>query len=65
LEELLLTKIHKHAEIWRLNYAQKNILMVPGNLCAGLQALEGGKVDEVSQRHTFTMQHDLRSLHPE
>jgi hypothetical protein len=30
--ELLLTKIHQQAEIWLLNFAQKNILMVPGNL---------------------------------
>jgi hypothetical protein len=40
--ELLLTKIHQQAEIWLLNFAQKNILMVPGNLRAGLQTLEGG-----------------------
>jgi hypothetical protein len=63
--ELLLTKIHQQAEIWLLNFAQKNILMVPGNLRAGLQTLEGGDVDEVSQRHTYTMQHDPRSLLPE
>lgn len=64
-EELLLTKIHKQAEIWLLNFAQKNILMVPGNLRAGLQTFEGGEVDEVSHRCTFTMQHDPRSLLPE
>jgi superfamily II DNA helicase RecQ len=63
--ELLLAKIHEQAEIWLLNFAQKNILMVPGNLRAGLQTLEGGEVDEVSQRHTYSMQHDPRSLLPE
>jgi hypothetical protein len=36
-EELLLTKVHKQAEVCLLNFAQKNILMVPGNLRAGLQ----------------------------
>jgi hypothetical protein len=39
-EELLLTKIHKQAKVWLLNFAQKNILMVPGTLCAGLQTLK-------------------------
>jgi superfamily II DNA helicase RecQ len=64
-EELLLTKIHKQAEVWLLNFAQKNVLMVPGTLRAGLQTFEGGEVDNVSQRCTYTMQHDPRSLLPE
>ena len=46
--EALLKKIHQQAEIWLLNFAQKNILMVPGNLRAGLQTFEGGEVDDVS-----------------
>jgi hypothetical protein len=46
-------------------FAQKNILMVPGNLRAALQTFEGGEVDEVSQRCTYTMQHDPTSLLPE
>jgi hypothetical protein len=40
--QLLLINIHKHAENWLLNFAQKNILMVPGNLRASLQTFEGG-----------------------
>jgi hypothetical protein len=60
--EKLLTTIHKQAEIWILNFAQKNILMVPGNLRAALQTFEGGEVDEVSQRCTYTMQHDPTTL---
>ena len=63
--EALLQRIHQQAEIWLLNFAQKNILMVPGNLRAGLQTFEGGEVDDVSQRCTFTMQHNPRSLLPE
>ena len=63
--EALLKTIHQQAEIWLLNFAQKNILMVPGNLRAGLQTFEGGEVDDVSQRCTFTMQHNPRSLLPE
>jgi hypothetical protein len=60
--EKLLTTIHNQAEIWILNFAQKNILMVPGNLHAALQTFEGGEVDEVSQRCTYTMQHDPTTL---
>ena len=63
--ESVLIKIHKQAEIWLLNFAQKNILMVPGNLRAGLQTLKGCEVDEVSQHQTYTMQHDPRRLLPE
>ena len=65
LSESLLLKIHMQVEDWLLNYAQKNILMVPGNLRAALQTFEGGEVDEVSHRCTYTMQHDPRSLIPE
>jgi hypothetical protein len=60
--ELLLTKIHTQAEDWLLNFAQKNILMVPGNLRAGLQTLQAGEVDDVSQGKTYRMQHDPTSL---
>jgi hypothetical protein len=63
--ETLLTQIHEHAEDWLLNFAQKNIFMVPGNLRAALQTFEGGEVDEVSHRCTYTMQHDPTSLLPE
>jgi hypothetical protein len=56
--ESLLIRIHQQAEIWLLNYAQKNSLMVPGNLRAGLQTFEGGEVDDVSQCCTYTMQQD-------
>jgi hypothetical protein len=63
--EALLQRIHQQAEIWLLNFAQKNILMVPGHLRAGLQTFEGGEVDDVSQQCTFTMQHNPRSLLPE
>jgi hypothetical protein len=63
--ELFLIKIHMQAENWLLNYAQKNILMVPGNLRAALQTFDGGEVDEVSHHCTYTMQHDPRSLLPE
>ena len=37
--ESLLLKIHEHAENWLLNFAPKNILMVPGHLRAGLQKI--------------------------
>jgi hypothetical protein len=57
-----LINIHNLAETWLLNFAQKNILMVPGNLRAALQTFEGGEVDEVSQRCTYTMQHDPTTL---
>jgi hypothetical protein len=60
--ESVLIKIHMQAENWLLKFAQKNILMVPGNLRAGLQTFEGGEVDDVSQRSTYTMQHDPTSL---
>jgi hypothetical protein len=63
--EGLLKKILMHAEDWLLNFATKNILMVPGNLRAALQTFEGGEVDEISHRCTYTMQHDPRSLLPE
>ena len=62
LHESLLLSIHEKAEMWLLKFAQKNILMVPGNLRAALQTFEGGEVDEVSQRCTYTMQHDPTTL---
>ena len=54
--------LHEQAKIWLLQFVQKNILQVPGNLRAALQTFEGGDVDEVSQRCTYTMQHDPKSL---
>ena len=60
--ESLLILIHKEAETWLLEFAQKNILMVPGNLRAALQTFEGGEVDDISQRTIYTMQHDPTSL---
>ena len=63
--ELLLIKIHTQAEDWLLNFAQKNVLMVPGNLRAGLQNFDRGEVNDVSQLKTYTMQHDPTSLLPE
>jgi hypothetical protein len=64
-QELSLLDIHAEAQTWLLNFAQKNILMVPGNLRAALQTFEGGEVDEVSQRCTYTMQHDPTTLLPD
>jgi hypothetical protein len=63
--EVILLKILKQAETWLLNYAQKNIMMVPGNLRASLQIFEGGEVDDVSQRITYRMQHNPTTLLPE
>jgi hypothetical protein len=70
-EESVLIDIHEHAETWLLKFAQKNILMVPGNLRAALQTFEGDDVEDISQRCTYTMQHDpttllsdLREYHP-
>jgi hypothetical protein len=63
--ESVLIKIHNQAENWLLNFAQKNILMVPGNLRAGLQNFDRGEVNDVSQGKTYTMQHDPTSLLPE
>ena len=60
--ESLLIPIHKEAETWLLKFAQKNILMVPGNLRAALQTFEGGEVDDISQRTIYTMQHDPTTL---
>ena len=60
--EALLVKLHQLAEVWLLNYAQKNIKMVPGDLRAALQTFEGGEVEDVSQRCTYTMQHDPSTL---
>jgi superfamily II DNA helicase RecQ len=62
LYESMLTSIHEQAETWLLKFAQMNIKMVPGNLRAALQTFEGGEVDEVSQRCTYTMQHDPTTL---
>ena len=39
--------------------------MVPGNLQAGLQTFEGGEVNEVNQKTTYTMQHNPSSILPE
>ena len=61
----MLTRIHNQAEVWLLNFTQTNILMVRGNLRAGLQTFEGGEVDDVLQRCTYTMQHNPRTLLPE
>jgi hypothetical protein len=63
--ESMLLKILGQAESWLLNYAQKNIMMVPGNLRGSLQTFEGGEVDDVSQRITYRMQHDPTTLLPE
>jgi hypothetical protein len=63
--EALLLSMHELAERWLLHYCQKNILMVPGNLRAALQTFEGGEVNEVNQKMTYTMQHDPASLLPE
>ena len=63
--EAILVSIHQSAENWILHYAQKNILMVPGNLRAGLQTFEGQEVNEMNQKMTYTMQHDPSSLLPE
>jgi superfamily II DNA helicase RecQ len=60
--ESFLVKLHQLAEVWLLNYAQKNIKMVPGNLRAALQTFEGNEVEDVSQRWTYTMQHDPSTL---
>jgi hypothetical protein len=60
--ESLLVKLHQLAEVWLLNYAQKNIKLLPGNLRAALQTFGGGEIDEVSQNWTYTMQHDPSTL---
>jgi hypothetical protein len=60
--ESLLSTIHEQAETWLLKFAPKNMLMVPGNLRAALQTFEGGELDEVSQRCTYTMQHNPTTL---
>ncbi|KAI2494804.1 hypothetical protein MHU86_19699 [Fragilaria crotonensis] len=62
LSEVFLVKLHQLAEVWLLNYAQKNIKMVPGDLRAALQTFEGGEIEDVSQRCTYTMQHDPSTL---
>ena len=56
--------IHFHglAEDWVLQFAQKNVLMLPGQLCGSLQTFEGGEVDDVSQRMTHNVQHDSTTL---
>ncbi|KAI2491877.1 hypothetical protein MHU86_22673 [Fragilaria crotonensis] len=36
--------------------------MVPGDLRAALQTFEGGEIEDVSQRCTYTMQHDPSTL---
>ena len=60
--ESMLMKIHEQAGIWVLNFAQMNVLMLPGQLRGGLQTFEGGEVEDVSQRMTYTMQHDSSTL---
>jgi hypothetical protein len=63
--ELMLIKILDQAETWLLNYAQKNAMMVPGDLRGYLQTFEGGEVDEVSQKQCYRMQHDPTTLLPD
>jgi superfamily II DNA helicase RecQ len=63
--ESLLVRIIANGKDWLLNFAQKNILMVPGNLRAGLQTFEGGEVNEVSQRSIYTMQHFPTTILPD
>jgi hypothetical protein len=62
LFESMLIKIQDLAGIWVLNFAQMNALMLPGQLRGGLQTFEGGEVDDVSQKTTYTMQHDATTL---
>ena len=56
--------IHFHglAEDWVLQFARKNVLMLPGQLRGSLQTFEGGEVDDVSQHMTHTVQHDSTTL---
>jgi hypothetical protein len=64
--ETLLISVHGMAEKWLLHYAQKNVLMIPGNLRAGLQMFEGHEdVNGISQHSTYTLQHDPKSILPE
>jgi hypothetical protein len=63
--ESMLLKILEQAETWLLNYAQKNAMMVPGDLRGYLQTFEGGEVDEVSHKQCYRMQHDPTALLPD
>jgi hypothetical protein len=60
--ESLLVAIHDMAERWLVCFSQKNILMVPGNLRAGLQTFEGSEVNEVNQQQPTHLRHATRSL---
>jgi hypothetical protein len=60
--ETLLISVHGMAEKWLLHYAQKNVLMIPGNLRAGLQMFEGHEdVNGISQHSTYTLQHNPKA----
>ena len=63
--EGLLVLLLENAKDWLLNFAKKNVLMVPGNLRAGLLSFEGGEVNDISQGTTYTMQHYPENILPD
>jgi hypothetical protein len=63
--EWQLLRIHEQAKEWLLKYANDNIMMLPGNLRAGLQTFDGGDINDLSHGTTYALQHDPRSLLPE
>jgi DEAD/DEAH box helicase len=62
--ESLLVTIHERAKFWLLNVAKNNILMIPGNLRAGLQTFEGVEVNDLNQKATYTLQHHPSTILP-
>ena len=62
--EPTLLLILAQAEEWLLKYSKKYPLLLPGHVRAALQSFEGLEVNEISQKTTYTMQHDPSSILP-
>ena len=62
--ECMLILILKQAKYWLLTTAKYDILSLPGQIRAALQSFEGVVVNDISQKTTYTMQHNPRSILP-
>ena len=62
-EPVLLLILHQ-AKYWLLNNAKYDIVSLPGQIRAALQSFEGLEVNEISQRTTYTMQHNPSTILP-
>ncbi len=56
--------ILRQAKHWLLCIAKFDIVSLPGHVRAALQSFEGLEVNEISQKTTYTMQHNPSSILP-